>query len=47
MKELGYNIFDINDAFYQDICTPYKSSCKTDMILSDRIDYIYNKFAIY
>ena len=42
MKELGYNIFNINDPFYQDICTPYKSSGKTDMLLSDRIDDIYN-----
>ena len=42
MKELGYNIFNINDPFYQDICTPFKSSGKTDMILSDRIDDIYN-----
>ena len=42
MKELGYNMFDINDPFYTDICTPYKSSGKTDMLLSDRIDYIYN-----
>ena len=22
LKELGYNLFDINDKFYQDICTP-------------------------
>ena len=42
MKELGYNMFDINDKFYQDICTPFKSSSNTDILLSDRIDYIYN-----
>ena len=42
LKELGYNMFDINDPFYQDICTPYKSSGKTDMILYDRIEDIYN-----
>ena len=41
-KELGYNIFDINDPFYNDICTPYKTSNNTDILLSDRIDYIYN-----
>ena len=35
-------MFDINDPFYQDICTPYKSSVNTDMLLSDRIYYIYN-----
>ena len=42
LKELGYNMFDINDPFYQDICTPYTSSGNTDMILNDRVDYIYN-----
>ena len=42
LKELGYNMFDINDPFYQDICTPYQSSGKTDMILYDRIEDIYN-----
>ena len=43
-KELGYDIFNINDPFYNDICTPYKSksSADTDILLSDRIDYIYN-----
>ena len=41
LQKLGYNMFDINDPFYTDICTPYKSSVKTDMILSDRIDDIY------
>ena len=35
-------MFDINDPFYNDICTPYKSSNNSDMLLSDRIDYIYN-----
>jgi len=42
LEKLGYNMFDINDPFYNDICTPYKSSNDTDMLLSDRIDYIYN-----
>ena len=35
-------MFDINDRFYQDICTPYKTEDNTDILLSDRIDYIYN-----
>ena len=41
-KELGYDIFNIHDPFYNDICTPYKSPDNTDILLSDRIDYIYN-----
>ena len=42
MKESGYDMFDINDSFYQDICTPFDSQNGTDILLSDRIDYIYN-----
>ena len=36
----GYNLFDKNDKFYKDICTPYKSANGTDVLLSDR----YNDF---
>ena len=35
-------MFDINDPFYQDICIPYNYLNKTDILLSDRINYIYN-----
>ena len=42
MKSMGYDMFNINDPFYQDVCTKYKSSNNTDIILSDRINYIYN-----
>ena len=42
MKELGYDMFNISDPFYQDICTPYDSPDGTDILLSDRINYIYN-----
>ena len=44
MKEIyekGYNIFDLNDPFYNDICVPFTSSSNTDMLLSDRINNIY------
>ena len=42
MKESGYDMFNINDPFYQDICTTFDSSDGTDMLLTDRINYIYN-----
>ena len=42
LKESGYNMFDINDPFYKDICTPFDSVNGTDILLSDRVDYIYN-----
>ena len=42
MKESGFDMFNINDPFYQDICTPFDSPDGTDILLSDRINYIYN-----
>ena len=35
-------MFNMNDKFYQDICSPYKTENSTDILLSDRIDFIYN-----
>ena len=35
-------MFNINDPFYQDICTAFDSSNGTDILLTDRINYIYN-----
>ena len=43
LKELGYDLFDINGPFYNDICTPYKSSNGTDVLLSDRVNTYYNQ----
>ena len=42
LKSLGYDMLNINDPFYQDICVPYTYDNNTDILLSDRIDYIYN-----
>ena len=42
LKDIGYDLFDINGPFYQDICTPYKSNNGTDVSLTDRINYFYN-----
>ena len=42
LKDMGYDLFDINSPFYQDICSPYKSSDGTDVLLSDRINTYYN-----
>ena len=42
LRDLGYNMFNINDKFYHDICSPYTTKDKTDIILMDRIEYIYN-----
>ena len=39
----GYNIFNKNDSFYQDICTTYTTVNGTDMLLSDRQKDIYTE----
>ena len=40
LNKQGFDIFNIEDKFYQDICTPYKSENGTDILLSDRINDI-------
>ena len=42
LNKLGYDMLNINDKFYQDICSPYETKDGTDMILSDRVNDIYN-----
>ena len=39
MKSLGYDMFNINDKFYQDLCTPYTTTNNTDIPLSARKEY--------
>ena len=41
-EEMGYDLFDINSKFYTDFCTPYTSPDGTDILLSDRVNYIFN-----
>ena len=42
LNQSGYNIFDKNDSFYNDICATYTSINGTDMLLSDRKKDIYS-----
>ena len=42
LKDLGYDLFNINSSFYTDICTPFKSADGTDVPLSDRINSYFN-----
>ena len=44
LKENGYNLFDKNDKFYNDICTPYTHHTGTDVPLSARQKYIYSEY---
>ena len=42
LKESGYNLFNENDSFYNDICTTYTSLNKTDITLADRKEIFFN-----
>ena len=42
IKDSGYDLFNINSSFYNDICTPFKSPNGTDVSLSDRKNYYFN-----
>ena len=45
LMDQGYDPFNINDKFYREICTPYKSENGTDVLLDDREEFIYNSIA--
>ena len=40
--ESGYNLFDLNDSFYNDICTTYTTENGTDLTLAGRKNLIYD-----
>ena len=42
LSDSGYNLFNENDSFYNDICSTYTSENGTDMLLSDRKADIYS-----
>ena len=44
LYEEGYNLFDSNDSFYNDICTIYTTQNNTDISINDRIKDLYSKY---
>ena len=44
-KDLGIDIFDINDNFFNDICHPYSES-NNDVTLKDRIKDLYKNYSL-
>ena len=46
LNSSGYNLFDINDSFYIDICSLYTTINGTDITLVDRQNEYYNKSLI-
>ena len=45
ISEQGYDIFDLGDKFYREICTPYNSENGTDVLLDDREEFFYYPIA--
>ena len=43
LKKEGYDLFNENDKFYNDICTPFTSKNGADVTLDDRKIYFYTK----
>ena len=42
LSKSGYNLFDLNDSFYNDICSTYTTENGTDLTLVDRKNLIYD-----
>ena len=45
LKDQGYDLFDLGDKFYREICTPYNSENGTDVLLDDREEFFYYPMA--
>ena len=42
LNSSGYNLFDLNDSFYHDVCTTYTTEDGTDLVLIDRMNIYYD-----
>ena len=47
LNESGYNLFNSNDSFYNDICSPYTSENGIDIPILDRQNEIYSNIKGY
>ena len=47
LKNLGVDLFNIKDDFFNDICRPYSDNeTDSDMILSDRVNDLFQNFSV-
>jgi len=46
LSESGYDLYNLNDAFYQDICSSFTSENGTDILLSDRQADFYENVSL-
>ena len=44
LNKSGYNLFNLNDSFYNDICSTYTTENGTDLTLVDRKHLIYDNY---
>ena len=44
MNNSGYNLFNLNDSFYNDICSTYTTQNDTDISMVDRKKLIFDKY---
>jgi len=42
LNNSGYNLFDLNDSFYNDVCTTYTTEDGTDLVLVDRMNIYHD-----
>ena len=42
LNSSGYNLFDLNDSFYHDVCTTYTTEDGTDLVLVDRMNIFHD-----
>ena len=47
LKKNGYDIFNMNDSFYNDICSQYTTINNTDLTLNDRKELFYDEERIF
>ncbi len=43
LQKEGYDLFDMNNKFYTDICTPFQAENGADILLIDRLYYFFSK----
>ena len=46
LNESGYDLYNINNSFYNDLCTPFTTDNGTDILLSDRINDYYENLSL-
>ena len=46
LSESGYDLYNINDDFYQDLCSPFTTENGTDILLSDRKSDFYENISL-